>query len=68
MVPITFEFVRVGTVERHYTSFVDMYNARAHIYVCIYLNEFLLKTFAFQHTFVNIENNTVMDLEENRKS
>ena len=37
MVPIKFEFVRVGTVERHYTSFVDMYNVRAHI--CMYIFE-----------------------------
>ena len=35
MVPITFVFVRVGIVERHCTSFVDMYNARAHI--CMYI-------------------------------
>ena len=68
MVPITFEFVRVGTVERHYTSFVDMYNARAHKCLYIYSNEFLLKTFAFQQTSVNFENNNVMDLEENHKS
>ena len=34
----------------------------------IYLNEFLLKTFALQQTFVNFENNNVMDLEKNRKS
>ena len=36
MVPITFEFVRVGTVEQHYTSFVDMYNARARICMNIF--------------------------------
>ena len=40
---------------------------RAHIYVCIYSNEFLLKTFAFQQTFVIFENDNVMDLKENRK-
>ena len=67
MVPITFEFVRVGTVKQHYTSFVDMYNARAHI--CMYIFQRVsVKNVRFSTNVVNFENNNVMDLEENRKS